>query len=138
LRLPRAVHAELAKTAARQGVSLNLLINTILAEYVGGERCSGSVNMLNEIVEQFKQAISMDRTSPRRDALRSWVALRSWLKESCVWDNPDPEASVEKLINSTCLTVMVKSPFIPQQSGEMLFNQVLRTFESRHRERIRK
>lgn len=36
LRMPSSLHAKLVRLADRQGVSLNLLLNSILAEYVGG------------------------------------------------------------------------------------------------------
>ncbi|HEV7787176.1 MAG TPA: type II toxin-antitoxin system HicB family antitoxin, partial [Thermoanaerobaculia bacterium] len=36
LRMTPSLHAQLAKLAVRKGVSLNLLINTILAQHVGG------------------------------------------------------------------------------------------------------
>ena len=36
LRMPSSLHAKLVRVAERQGVSLNLLLNAALAEYVGG------------------------------------------------------------------------------------------------------
>jgi len=36
LRMPSSLHAKLVRVADRQGVSLNLLLNAALAEYVGG------------------------------------------------------------------------------------------------------
>ena len=49
VRMPRGIHAELAKLASRQGVSLNLLINSILAQYVGGEICTNSIKYWTQL-----------------------------------------------------------------------------------------
>ena len=42
-RVPKSMHAALARRAAREGVSLNLLVTTILAEGLGRRSGSGAV-----------------------------------------------------------------------------------------------
>ena len=37
LRMPPSLHAQAARLAERKGISLNLLINTVMARHVGGE-----------------------------------------------------------------------------------------------------
>lgn len=58
LRMARSLHAELAKHAARQGVSLNLLINSVLAEYVGGAEYRAELSAFRRSVEAINAAIS--------------------------------------------------------------------------------
>jgi antitoxin HicB len=45
LRMPSSLHAELAHLSKRRGVSLNLLMNAALAEYVGYARARAEVAM---------------------------------------------------------------------------------------------
>jgi predicted HicB family RNase H-like nuclease len=52
LRMSPALHATLAAASKRQGLSLNQLINNILAEYVGGSR------MAHDIVSVLKELLS--------------------------------------------------------------------------------
>ena len=47
LRMPSSLHARLARSASRQGVSLNLLLNTILAESQG----AGAQGALQNLVD---------------------------------------------------------------------------------------
>jgi predicted RNase H-like HicB family nuclease len=58
LRMAPSLHAQLAKSAARQNISLNLLINTALAEYAGGARHEGAINTaiesLRRVTEELK------------------------------------------------------------------------------------
>jgi antitoxin HicB len=53
-RMARSLHAELTKLATRQGVSLNLLINTVLAEYVGGTGYRNELSAFQQAVETLK------------------------------------------------------------------------------------
>lgn len=52
LRMPSSLHGQLISMAQRQGVSLNLLLNMILAEYVGG---AGSRVRLECVVDQLER-----------------------------------------------------------------------------------
>ncbi len=52
LRMPSSLHAQLARRASRQGVSLNLFLNTILAEYVGG----GARGVLKNLLDAAEAA----------------------------------------------------------------------------------
>lgn len=61
LRMVSSLHSRLAKEAARQGVSLNLLINTVLAEYAGG---TAQVPALTEILRDLQTAVSGMRPTP--------------------------------------------------------------------------
>ena len=61
LRMTSALHSKLAKEAARQGVSLNLLINTVLAEYAGG---SVHVPVLTDLLKDLQTAVSGMRPTP--------------------------------------------------------------------------
>jgi predicted RNase H-like HicB family nuclease len=57
LRMARSLHAELTKHATRQGVSLNLLINTVLAEYVGSAGYRGELPAFQQAVETLKNVV---------------------------------------------------------------------------------
>lgn len=51
LRMSPSLHSRLAKRAAQKDISLNLLINTVLAEYEGG---AAQASELSRLVEDFK------------------------------------------------------------------------------------
>jgi predicted RNase H-like HicB family nuclease len=55
LRMPSSLHAKLIRIAERQGVSLNLLLNSILAEYVGG---ASSQITLTDIVRELSGIVA--------------------------------------------------------------------------------
>jgi len=65
LRMPSALHADLAKIARRQGVSLNQLMNTALAEYAGGSRMA---SQLLATTDRIKAMLSYSRPSPEEPA----------------------------------------------------------------------
>lgn len=44
LRMPPSLHSQLAKLAAQQDISLNLLMNTVLAEYIGGVKSAPDIS----------------------------------------------------------------------------------------------
>jgi antitoxin HicB len=55
LRMAPALHASLARIAQRRDISLNLLINTVLASYAGGEDAlQPTLQELRETLEQLK------------------------------------------------------------------------------------
>src|SRR5690554_656998 len=57
LRMAPALHASLARIAERRDISLNLLINTVLASYAGGEEpLQSTLQELREVLEQLKAA----------------------------------------------------------------------------------
>jgi predicted RNase H-like HicB family nuclease len=58
LRMPSSLHAKLIRIADRQGVSLNLILNSILAEYVGGV---GAETVLRDAVRELVDTASGDR-----------------------------------------------------------------------------
>lgn len=64
LRMPSSLHAKLIRIADRQGVSLNLVLNSILAEHVGGV---GTQIALKEAVRELVETASGERygTAPR-------------------------------------------------------------------------
>ena len=55
LRIPSSLHAKLIRVANRQGVSLNLLLTTVLAEYVGDAGFRGE---LPELLREITSAIA--------------------------------------------------------------------------------
>lgn len=55
LRMSSNIHAELVKMSRRQHVSLNQLLNTILAEYVGGNRLQ---QQFLEAIRELKSSIA--------------------------------------------------------------------------------
>jgi predicted RNase H-like HicB family nuclease len=58
LRMPPSLHAELGRLGRRQKISLNQLLNNILAEYVGGSRMQQQVL---EIVSELKDVAASYR-----------------------------------------------------------------------------
>lgn len=58
LRMPSSLHAKLIRIADRQGVSLNLVLNSILAEYVGG---IGAQIAIRDAVRELVQTASGER-----------------------------------------------------------------------------
>ncbi len=84
LRMPSSLHAQLAKKASRQGVSLNLLLNTILAEYVGG----GARGALQNLLDAATAA-----TDELREATMATNAARRRLSTPLGWSEvAQPEA----------------------------------------------
>lgn len=71
LRMAPSLHASLARLATRRGLSLNLLINTILAEHVGGVTYQAE---MAEILEAMRSTLEELRSqalpspAPRRYA----------------------------------------------------------------------
>jgi len=71
LRMAPSLHASLARLATRRGLSLNLLINTILAEHVGGVTYKAE---MGEILEELRSTLEELRSqalpspAPRRHA----------------------------------------------------------------------
>lgn len=66
LRMPSSLHAKLIRIAERQGVSLNLLLSSILAEYVG--RTSSQIT-LQDMVRELTGILAASRgeTAPNSD-----------------------------------------------------------------------
>ena len=58
LRMPPSLHAELGRLARREKISLNQLLNNILAEYLGASRMQRQVL---EIVSELKDVSSSSR-----------------------------------------------------------------------------
>jgi len=83
LRMARSLHAELAKHAARQGISLNLLINTVLAEYTGGAGYRAELAVFQQSVETLRSAVT--RVSTTKGAESGWPGQRGYIS---VTDNP--------------------------------------------------
>lgn len=68
LRMATSLHASLAKLAGRRGVSLNLLINTILAEYAGGVICQAG---MEDLLEEMRSTLAEIRAElPNPPAVR--------------------------------------------------------------------
>ncbi|HWM95259.1 MAG TPA: type II toxin-antitoxin system HicB family antitoxin [Thermoanaerobaculia bacterium] len=71
LRMAPSLHASLGRLANRRGLSLNLLINTILAEHVGGVSYQAE---MGELLEEMRSTLSDLRAQalptpvPRRHA----------------------------------------------------------------------
>jgi hypothetical protein len=59
-----SLHASLAKLASRRGLSLNLLINTILAEYAGGVTYQAEIEGLLEEMRSTLAEIRAQLPSP--------------------------------------------------------------------------
>jgi antitoxin HicB len=57
LRMPPPLHAELAKQALRQNVSLNLLLNMILADYAGSSGYRAELDAFRKSVETLKELV---------------------------------------------------------------------------------
>lgn len=57
LRMAPSLHTQLAKSAARQDISLNLLINTALAEYAGGVRHESAINSAVENLRRVAEEL---------------------------------------------------------------------------------
>jgi predicted RNase H-like HicB family nuclease len=57
LRMPRWLHGRLARLAEREGVSLNQLINTVLARYAGGQEATSAAEAARVTVEQFLRCL---------------------------------------------------------------------------------
>jgi len=68
LRMARSLHAELAKHAARQGVSLNQLINYVLADFVGGAEYRTELSAFRQTVDEIKTLVSRTQQSNQRQA----------------------------------------------------------------------
>lgn len=58
LRMTPSLHAELNRVAIRKGVSLNLLLNTILAEYVGRFDYREELRACREELSQLRAAVT--------------------------------------------------------------------------------
>lgn len=86
LRMSRSLHSELAKHAARQDVSLNLLINTVLAEYIGGAAYRAE---LSGFMETGKRLESMVSTWAPAKHIGEWWFI-----------SDDPELPLRSLIAS--------------------------------------
>ena len=71
LRMAPSLHASLARIANRRGLSLNLLINTILAEHVGGVTYQAE---FGELLEEMRSTLeelraqALPSPAPRRHA----------------------------------------------------------------------
>src|SRR5689334_1540545 len=71
LRMAPSLHASLARLASRSGLSLNLLINTILSEHVGGVTYQAE---MGELLEEMRatleelRAHALPSPAPRRHA----------------------------------------------------------------------
>lgn len=71
LRMAPSLHASLARLAIRRGFSLNLLINTILAEHVGGVTYKAE---MGELLEELRSTLeelrgqALPSPAPRRHA----------------------------------------------------------------------
>src|SRR5260370_14216805 len=50
-RVPRSLHKGLAEIAEKEGVSLNQLVTTVLAEAVGRYRTGGSIVVIDDVLE---------------------------------------------------------------------------------------
>ncbi len=80
LRMPSSLHAQLIKRAGRQGVSLNLLLNTVLAEYVGHgnsrPELDFAVGALRAVVAELEARASASSTSyPIGSQEQAWVGV---------------------------------------------------------------
>ncbi len=60
--MPSSLHAQLIRRASKQGVSLNLLLNTILAEYVGG---GGARIALEDMLPELTGVVAELRSAAR-------------------------------------------------------------------------
>lgn len=61
LRMSPSLHADLARISRRQKISLNQLLNIILAEYVGGDRLRQQVL---EAVREIKETLLVNASTP--------------------------------------------------------------------------
>ncbi len=68
------LHGSLMSLAQRQGVSLNLLVNNVLSEFLGGAAYRHAVSRLERAVEQV-EGLSLFQSSPSNDAPRPLAAL---------------------------------------------------------------
>ncbi|MFP5288777.1 MAG: type II toxin-antitoxin system HicB family antitoxin [Thermoanaerobaculia bacterium] len=67
LRMSASLHAQLAEIAERRGISLNLLINTVLASFAGGEDpLQATIRDLRELLNRLgaAQAVPTHRATP--------------------------------------------------------------------------
>lgn len=74
LRMMPSLHAQLAQIAARRDLSLNLLINTVLAQYAGG---ATYVDEMGKIAEDLRVIVTDMRSIPSPP-----VARRSFLDQA--------------------------------------------------------
>ncbi len=97
LRMTRSLHAELSKHAARQEVSLNLLINTILAEYVGGANYRTEMPKCHQMIELMKSTANIVRIigEQRRPKQTDFVPLID-----------DPNSPYQQLVTTVGLKEM--------------------------------
>ncbi|HSK81619.1 MAG TPA: type II toxin-antitoxin system HicB family antitoxin [Thermoanaerobaculia bacterium] len=72
LRMSPSLHADLARMSRRQKISLNQLLNTILAEYVGGDRLRQQVL---EAVREIRETLLANASAPETIARTSTVRL---------------------------------------------------------------
>jgi antitoxin HicB len=59
VRTTPGLHGQLTKLAQREGVSLNQLVNMVLAEYVGGAPYRGEVARLNDVARRLETATAL-------------------------------------------------------------------------------
>lgn len=72
LRMSPSLHADLARMSRRQKISLNQLLNTILAEYVGGDRLRQQVL---EAVKEIRETLLANASAPETIARTSTARL---------------------------------------------------------------
>lgn len=65
LRMSAELHAQLAQIAQRQRVSLNQLMNTVLAEYAGGNRMA---SQFLRAIDSMKAKLTYDELAPEEPA----------------------------------------------------------------------
>jgi antitoxin HicB len=72
LRMSPSLHADLARMSRRQKISLNQLLNTILAEYAGGDRLRQQVL---EAVREIRETLLANASAPETIARTSTARL---------------------------------------------------------------
>lgn len=78
LRMPRRLHANLARAAEQEGISLNQLLNNVLAEYTGRATVNGRVEPLLKEIKTLLGELAERRATSSPTATRvSWEEASS-------------------------------------------------------------
>jgi antitoxin HicB len=82
-RVPRSLHRAVVQLAARENVSLNQLVTTLIAEAVGREKARESVG--SAVVKAVRDVFSSNRGEAHPDALDLVFGSRQRMKPKCHW-----------------------------------------------------